>query len=768
MAVAPVSAAETGEVLRPDGKFIADVIRLGGASAKKCFQCGTCTVSCNVSYAREGDEPFPRRLILATQWGLKDRVLSDPALWACHQCNDCSANCPRGAKPGDVMAALRTLAIERYAVPGFLARAYREPQYLPLIFGVPLLMLLALLYAFQGLTYPAGDVVYKRFIPDVYIEVAGILVAGLAVLAAAVGLLRFWRDLRLGTAVPGPGTMAATPPLGEGLESTFAATMADIVKHRDFQACSGDNLRMYGHMGVFFGTPFLLFATALAALYSLLGLELDGLAAVAVKVTGNLGGVMLLGGVLLLGYNRLRARQGDWGAARYQDWLFILLIFVNVFTGMAVQLARVANVPAVAYPVYVVHLAIVFASFLYLPYGKLAHAYYRAAALTALRHGGKTSPYKLYVLLPAALAAGVGGVAAVVGLVLGLLWLVQGAPVALGELGQAGLALSLYLPVANVNISLLLVVAVGFGVGLLSGMTGVGGGFIMTPLLMMIGIPSTAAVGTDNTQVAGTASSGALAHWRLGNVDVKLGLTILAGSLIGGTIGVQIVALLRAVGNFDFWVRIIYVVVLGTVGSLMLRESVQTWARSVRDRMIAALVAEGFEELRRKVDTAVLKPAAPLGRFTAGWPLQTEFRKAHVRASLLFPFGLGLTVGTLAAIMGVGGGFIMVPAMIYILGVPTHVAVGTDLFQMVFTATNLGFQQAVVNHNVDVILAVLLIVGSSVGAQVGARLGYRMAGHQLRTFLGTIVMLVMLKMLLDIVLPPGYVIDITSAGGGGH
>ncbi len=300
-------------------------------------------------------------------------------------------------------------------------------------------------------------------------------------------------------------------------------------------------------------------------------------------------------------------------------------------------------------------------------------------------------------------------------------------------------------------------------------MTGVGGGFIMTPLLMMIGVPSAAAVGTDNTQIAGTASSGALAHWRLGNVDVKLGLTILAGSFIGGTIGVQIVSVLRSLGNFDFWVRITYVVVLGTVGSLMLRESVQTWITSFRSRTIASLVAEGYEELRGKVHEVSAPPVAlPVGRLTAHWPLQMEFKRAKIRASALFPFGLGLAVGILAAIMGVGGGFIMVPTMIYILGVPTHVAVGTDLFQMVFTAANLGFQQAVFNRNVDVVLAVLLLVGAAVGAQVGARLGQRLAGHQLRTFLGTIVLIVMVKMLLDIVLPPGSLIGIATGGGGGH
>jgi len=372
----------------------------------------------------------------------------------------------------------------------------------------------------------------------------------------------------------------------------------------------------------------------------------------------------------------------------------------------------------------------------------------------------------MWILLPVALGVAVGAVAVLTGVVVGILWLLQTLPA--GSVGLNIGSLNLYLPVANVSVSLPLLVGIGFGVGFLSGMTGVGGGFLMTPLLMTIGIPASPAVGTDNTQIAGTASSGAIAHARLGNVDIKLGLTILAGSFIGGTIGVQIVAALRAVGNFDFWVRIIYVVVLGTVGTLMLRESVQTWIRVVKLKFIHSLIEEGYEELRPKVTVVQQKEVSPFAKFTAKWPLQTEFKKAKVRVSVLFPFGLGFTVGLLAAIMGVGGGFIMVPSMIYILGVPTHVAVGTDLFQMVFTAANVGFQQAVTNHNVDIVMAVLLMFGAAIGAQFGARFGHRLEGHQLRAVLGVVVVIVMIKMLLDIVLPPGTLISIAAAAGGGH
>ena len=762
--------------ISPDGKFIRDVVRLGGSSAKKCFQCGTCTATCNVAYAQQNGNSFPRKQMLWTQWGLRDRVLLDPGIWGCHQCQDCSATCPRGAKPGDVLAAVRALAIEQFSVPSFMARAYRDPKCLVLIFGIPALVLVTLLYLFRGLTFPSGEIVYAHFIPDMYVELAGFIVAGAAMLAAGLGLLRFWKGLRPVEAGATPGQDGAVDgsgsPAGEtagarGLEFSFASTMADIVKHTDFWTCGADRLRLYGHLAVFYGTPFLLFATALSAVRSWTGLEVQRPLDDPVKITGNLGALGLIAGVMILGYNRWRARGNSWGKATYFDWFFLWLIGVAAMTGVCLEVLRYSGLATAAYSLYVVHLVIVFGSFLYAPYGKFAHSFYRAAALTFIRHGGRAGPYKLYVLLPAALGVAVGAVAALVGLVVGVVWLVQAAPTLI-KLPPLGIgSLSLYLPVANVSVSLPALLSVGFGVGVLSGMTGVGGGFLMTPLLMMVGVPASPAVGSDTTQIVGTSSSGGLAHWRLGNVDLRLGLAILAGSFVGGTLGVQIVAALQAIGNFGFWVRITYVVVLGTVGALMLRESVQTWIRSLRLKIINELIAEGFEQLRPKVVVADPDNDSTIGQFTAKWPLQTEFRTAKIRASLLAPVGLGFAVGLLAAIMGVGGGFILVPAMIYVLGVPTHVAVGTSLAQMVLTSANVGFQQAVVNHNVDVVLAILLSVGAAVGAQVGAKVGHQLEGHQLRTFLGIVVLLAMAKMLLDIVLPPDSLIGLSAGGPGG-
>jgi len=375
-------------------------------------------------------------------------------------------------------------------------------------------------------------------------------------------------------------------------------------------------------------------------------------------------------------------------------------------------------------------------------------------------------PARLRALQPIAQALGLGGVALLAAAIVALVVLV-GAAVGTSPLTDV-ITLTVYLPVADKSMNVVVLVGAGFAVGILSGMTGVGGGFLMTPLLMTVGVPSAVAVGTDSAQIAGTGSSGALAHSRLGNVDVKLGLTILVGSLIGGTIGVQVVRMLREMGNFDFWVRVIYVLILGSVAALMLRESLRTWIRSSRTRTIQTLVDEGFEDLKVKLVEEEPKEEGGFRRLVARLPLQTEYKKAGIRMSALFPAGMGLGIGFLAAIMGVGGGFIMVPAMIYVLGMPTHVAVGTDLFQIVFTSTNVALQQAIVNHNVDILLAMMLMIGAAVGAQIGARLSGRLEGYQLRTILGAIVLLVMIKLLFDLLLAPSSLFGVAPVSGGGH
>ncbi|WP_028315651.1 sulfite exporter TauE/SafE family protein [Desulfatibacillum aliphaticivorans] len=304
----------------------------------------------------------------------------------------------------------------------------------------------------------------------------------------------------------------------------------------------------------------------------------------------------------------------------------------------------------------------------------------------------------------------------------------------------------LYLPIAGNSINVLVIFAVGGGVGLLSGIFGVGGGFLMTPLLIMLGIPPTVAAASDSNQIVGASTSGTLAHYRLGNVDFKMGILLLLGGVVGGTLGVQLIKILRASGNADFLINITYVVMLGFVGGYMFFESLQG--------------------LRKK--EAAAPPPEPknnaYARMMESLPWQTNFEKSGIRVSLMLPLFLGTMVGVLAAIMGVGGGFIMVPVMVYLLRMPMHVVVGTTLFQILFTCINVTIMQASTNHTVDFVLAVILLAGSTIGAQFGAKISRKMGGDQLKILLAVLVLLVMFKMLFHLLFPP----EIMLAYMGGH
>ncbi|MDA8308566.1 MAG: sulfite exporter TauE/SafE family protein [Deltaproteobacteria bacterium] len=299
-----------------------------------------------------------------------------------------------------------------------------------------------------------------------------------------------------------------------------------------------------------------------------------------------------------------------------------------------------------------------------------------------------------------------------------------------------------YLPIAGNSVNILLILGLGIGVGLLSGLFGVGGGFLMTPLLIMIGIPPTVAAATDSNQIVGASTSGTLAHFRLGNVDFKMGALLLLGGVFGGTAGVGIIKVLRAMGNANFLIQICYVVMLGVIGAYMFAESLQSLRKT------------------RKVSARPeVKKESLYGRIVRKLPWQTEFARSGVRLSVLMPFILGTFVGILAAIMGVGGGFIMVPVMVYLLRMPMHVVVGTSLFQILFTCADVTIMQAWQNHTVDFVLALLLLVGSSVGAQVGARLGRKLRGDQLKILLASIVILVWFQMLYGLVARPDILLS---------
>jgi hypothetical protein len=301
----------------------------------------------------------------------------------------------------------------------------------------------------------------------------------------------------------------------------------------------------------------------------------------------------------------------------------------------------------------------------------------------------------------------------------------------------------IYLPIAELSVNIFLILGMGGGVGFLSGLFGVGGGFLMTPLLIFSGVPPAVAVGTEANQIVASSVSGVLAHWKRDNVDVKMGLVLLAGGLVGSTVGVWLFTLLRQLGQIDLVISLSYVVFLGVIGMLMLVES-------------------GRAMLRRR-RTSAHRGKLHQHTWLHGLPLKMRFRKSKLYISALLPLGIGAVVGVLAAIMGVGGGFIMVPAMIYVLGMPTSVVVGTSLFQIIFVTANVSFLQAVQNQTVDVLLAVLLLAGGVIGAQIGSRFGAKLRGEQLRGLLALLVMGVVGKLLFDLVVSPNDVYSLSLA-----
>ncbi len=311
-----------------------------------------------------------------------------------------------------------------------------------------------------------------------------------------------------------------------------------------------------------------------------------------------------------------------------------------------------------------------------------------------------------------------------------------------------GSIMNLYLPIAGNSVNCVAILGLGGAVGLLSGIFGVGGGFLMTPLLIMMGIPPTVAAASDSNQIVGASTSGTLAHFRMGNVDFKMGLLLLIGGVVGGNIGVFIIKILRQLGNADFLISVTYVLMLGFVGGYMFLESLQAMRKAPAH--VSPQAAKG-------------KPSH-YARIIGSLPFQMEFQRSGIRLSVIMPLGLGTLVGILAAIMGVGGGFIMVPIMVYLLRMPMHVVVGTSLFQILFTCVNVTIMQASQNHTVDFVLALLLLLGSSIGAQVGAKVGKKLGGDQLKILLASLVLLVMVKMLYDLLVRP----DILLAYMGGH
>lgn len=295
--------------------------------------------------------------------------------------------------------------------------------------------------------------------------------------------------------------------------------------------------------------------------------------------------------------------------------------------------------------------------------------------------------------------------------------------------------MSIYLPIAEMSVNIFLLLSLGGVAGFLAGMFGVGGGFLMTPFLIFIGIPPTVAVATSANQIIAASFSGFLAHFRRQNVDLKIGMFMLAGGAVGASLGVWLFAYLKQVGQMDFVISLSYVLFLGSIGTIMATESFKVIFHKRRGTT------------PKKKDKKNWLRRLPL-------PWQVYFPKSEITVSAILPIGIGLCSSVLVSIIGIGGGFIMIPAMIYILGMPTAIVIGTSLFQIVFVTCQVTLLQAINTQTVDIILAVLMIIGSVFGAQIGTRMGLKIAAEYIRAMLALMVLAVVIKLAFGLFLEP--------------
>jgi uncharacterized membrane protein YfcA len=302
--------------------------------------------------------------------------------------------------------------------------------------------------------------------------------------------------------------------------------------------------------------------------------------------------------------------------------------------------------------------------------------------------------------------------------------------------------LQVYLPVAEISVNLLVMLGLGTAIGFLSGMFGVGGGFLLTPLLIFSGIPPAVAVATGANQIVASSVSGALAQWRRGNIDFRMGFVLSIGGVAGAFAGVLLVGLLNRLGHADVFISLVYVMFLGVIGSLMLAESLRAVWRT-RAGKVATTRKPGEHTWIHKL------------------PFKMRFQRSRLYISAMPPLILGVIVGLLASVLGAGGGFIVVPAMIYLLRMPTHIVIGTSLFQIIFVTAVTTVLYATMDRSLDVVLAFLLVIGAVIGGQFGANAGQRLKGEQLRFLLAFIVLAVAIRLLIGLLVPPA---DLYSLG----
>ncbi len=304
----------------------------------------------------------------------------------------------------------------------------------------------------------------------------------------------------------------------------------------------------------------------------------------------------------------------------------------------------------------------------------------------------------------------------------------------------------IYLPIAEISVNLVVMLGLGAAVGFLSGMFGVGGGFLLTPLLMLSGIPPAIAVATGANQIVGTSVSGTMAQWRRGNVDLQMGAVLIVGGVVRALAGVFLLKILRELGQAGLMISLTYVFFLGSIGALMLWESVNAIRRQRAGKSVSARKASQHNWIH-------------------GLPFKMRFPRSRLYISAIPPLVIGFLVGLLAAFLGVGGGFIMVPAMIYLLRMPTNIVVGTSIFQIIFVTAIVTLLHATLNHTLDIMLAFLLIIGGVIGGQFGVRAGQKLRGEQLRALLALMVLGVAIRILLDLVVRPSELYSVVPLVG---
>ncbi|MGE0659260.1 MAG: sulfite exporter TauE/SafE family protein [Reyranellaceae bacterium] len=305
--------------------------------------------------------------------------------------------------------------------------------------------------------------------------------------------------------------------------------------------------------------------------------------------------------------------------------------------------------------------------------------------------------------------------------------------------------MELYLPIAEMSVNALALLALGLFAGFLSGLFGIGGGFLLTPALIFIGVPPAVAVGSQAPQILATSVSSLDQQWRRGNVDLRMGATMLTGGLAGSALGVQLFGYLKTIGQIDVVIALAFIVMLSSMGGLMLAESSRAIWRQRRQTTPA----------RRKLHQHY---------WVARWPLKVRYPKSRLYISIFLPLLLGLGGGVLSAIMGIGGGFLLVPAMIYLLGMPTLLVIGTSALQIVFVAANVTLLQAWQNQTVDLLLALVMIAGGVIGAPLGSRLSTRLPGEQLRALLALLLVGMAIKLLIDMVVTPEEIFVLGGSG----